>query len=93
MAIQSGRFQLAPEGLFGGRSGSLARLTVNGRPADSYGLTRLRKGDVVEFDTAGGGGFGAPAERDAAAVARDIASGRVSAERARIDYRFAPEES
>ena len=93
MAIQSGRFQLAPEGLFGGRSGSLARLTVNGRPADSYGLTRLRKGDVVEFDTAGGGGFGDPAERDAAAVARDVASGRVSAERARIDYRFGLAES
>jgi N-methylhydantoinase B/oxoprolinase/acetone carboxylase alpha subunit len=93
MAIQSGRFQLAPEGLFGGRSGSLARLTVNGRPADSYGLTRLRKGDVVEFDTAGGGGFGDPAERDAAAVARDVASGRVSAERARLDYRFVLREN
>ena len=91
MALQSGRFQLAPEGLFGGRAGSLARFTVNGRPADPYGLTRLKKGDLVEFDTAGGGGFGDPAERDHTAVARDVAGGRVTPERAELDYRFAPE--
>ena len=93
MAIQSGRFQLAPEGLYGGRAGELARLTVNGRPADPYGLTRLKRGDVVEFDTAGGGGFGDPAERDAAAVIRDLASGRITPERAAIDYRFTPAEA
>ncbi|EQD41410.1 Hydantoinase B/oxoprolinase, partial [mine drainage metagenome] len=68
-----------------------ARFTVNGRPADPYGLTRLKKGDLVEFDTAGGGGFGDPAERDTTAVARDIASGRVTPERVELDYRFAPE--
>ena len=90
MALQSGRFQLAPEGLFGGRPGRLARLTVNGRPADPYGLTRLKKGDLVEFDTAGGGGFGDPAQRDETAVARDIAGGRVTPERAQLDYRVAP---
>ncbi len=93
MAIQSGRFQRAPEGLYGGRAGALARLTVNGRPADPYGLTRLKRGDVVEFDTAGGGGFGDPAERDAAAVARDLASGRVTPAQAAIDYRFTPDEA
>lgn len=91
MALQSGRFQLAPEGLFGGRAGRLARFTVNGRPADPYGLTRLKKGDLVEFDTAGGGGFGDPAERDDTAVARDVASGRVTPERAALEYRFADE--
>ena len=91
MALQSGRFQLAPEGLFGGRPGRLARFTVNGRPADSYGLTRLKKGHLVEFDTAGGGGFGDPAERDDTAVARDVASGRVTPERAALEYRFAHE--
>lgn len=89
MAVQSGRFQLAPQGLFGGRPGSRARFVVNGRPADPYGLTRIKAGDVVEFDTAGGGGFGDPAERDATAVARDIASGRVTPQRAQIDR---PEE-
>ena len=93
MAIQSGRFQRAPEGLYGGRAGGLARLTVNGRPADPYGLTRLKRGDVVEFDTAGGGGFGDPAERDAAVLARDLASGRVTPGRAAIDYRFTPDEA
>lgn len=91
MALQSGRFRLAPEGLFGGKAGSLARFTINGEPADPYGLTRLKKGDVVEFDTAGGGGFGDPAKREESAVARDVANGRVTPERAELDYRFAPE--
>ena len=88
LAIQSGRFQLAPPGLFGGRPGSCARFLVNGRPADPYGLTRIEAGDTVLMDAAGGGGFGDPAERDREAVARDVASGRVSPERARSDYNY-----
>ncbi|MFO1467713.1 MAG: hydantoinase B/oxoprolinase family protein [Steroidobacteraceae bacterium] len=86
LAIQSGRFQLAPEGLFGGGNGKLATFQVNGQTGNPYGLTRLRAGDVVELSGGGGGGFGPPAERDPEALARDVAGGRVTAEHARSEY-------
>ena len=78
LAMQSGRFRLPPEGLFGGRPGARAQFLVNGKPGNPYGLTRLRAGDTVVFDSAGGGGYGNPAERNADARAQDIAQGRVT---------------
>ncbi len=86
LAIQSGRFRLPPEGLFGGKPGARAQFLVNGAPGDPYGLTQLRPGDVVVMDAAGGGGYGDPAERDPEAMARDLREGKVSRERARRDY-------
>ncbi len=81
LAMQSGRFRLPPEGLFGGRPGAKAQFLVNGEKGNPYGLTRLRAGDTVVMDSAGGGGYGEPRERDPGAVARDIAEGRVTAGR------------
>jgi N-methylhydantoinase B len=78
LALQSGRFRLPPEGLFGGQPGAKAQFLVNGKPGNPYGLTRLSPGDVVTMDAAGGGGYGNPAERDRDAVARDVADGKVT---------------
>lgn len=86
LAIQSGRFRLPPEGLLGGRPGARASFLVNSEPGNPYGLTRLRAGDVVVMDAAGGGGYGNPSERDREALARDVAEGRVSPESAAQDY-------
>jgi N-methylhydantoinase B len=47
---------------------------------------RLRKGDAFMIRSGGGGGFGHPKKRDAAAVAFDVAEGYVSAEAAARDY-------
>ncbi len=77
LAMQSGRFRLPPEGLFGGKPGAKAQFLVNDKPGNPYGITRLRAGDTVVMDAAGGGGYGEPGERDPAALARDIAEGRV----------------
>jgi N-methylhydantoinase B len=79
LAIQSGRFRLPPEGLFGGKPGARAQFLVNGSPGDPYGLTRLGPGDTVVMDAAGGGGYGEPRERERAALARDVREGKVSA--------------
>jgi len=86
LALQSGRFRLPPEGLFGGKPGALAQFLVNGEPGDPYGLTHLKPGDTVVMDAAGGGGYGDPREREREALARDLCEGKVSPESAQRDY-------
>jgi N-methylhydantoinase B len=88
LGIQSGRFRLPPEGLFGGQPGAKARFLVNGQPGDPYGLTRLKPGDVVTMDAAGGGGYGDPKERDREQVLDDVREGKVSGEGALRDYQY-----
>jgi N-methylhydantoinase B len=48
---------------------------------------RIRHGQKVRLETPGGGGFGNPAERDPASVARDVRLGYVTREAARRDYK------
>ena len=52
------RFKTAPQGIFGGTSGKVGALLLNGKainPADHW---VLKKGDRVVMETAGGGGYG-----------------------------------
>ena len=49
----------------------------------------LLPGDVISVRTCGGGGYGAPEERDPQRVLRDVLQEKVSAERARDIYRVA----
>ncbi len=86
LGIQSGRFIYPPEGLFGGKPGAKARFLVNGEPGNPYGLTQLKPGDIVVMDTAGGGGYGDPLERDPELVLADVLEGYVSVEGAKRDY-------
>jgi N-methylhydantoinase B len=79
-------------GLFGGLPGRSARLIRNPGtveeaeiPSKTANLT-LRAGDAVRLETPGGGGFGAPAERDPSALKADIAAGKISREKAEQDY-------
>jgi N-methylhydantoinase B len=86
LGMQSGRFRYPPQGLFGGKNGSKARFLVNGEPGNPYGLTQLKPGDMVIMDAAGGGGYGAPLEREMELVESDVTEGYVSIESASEDY-------
>jgi N-methylhydantoinase B len=80
--IRHERVKFPPGGLLGGAAGRCGRDLLNGQVIPSKTVQTLRRGDVVTFETPGGGGMYAPAERAPQAVARDLASGLVSADAA-----------
>ena len=86
LGIQSGRFRHPPEGLFRGKHGAKAQFLVNGQPGNPFGLTRMKPGDVIIMDAAGGGAFGDPLDRDPEMVQEDVIQGYVSLEKARGNY-------
>lgn len=85
------RYHLQPWGRIGGQPGSNGRtlLEVPGKePVDIGKIDVLSPpvGAVVRIETAGGGGYGPPWERDPALVLRDVEDGLVSVEEARRSY-------
>jgi N-methylhydantoinase B len=86
------RFIFRPYGLRGGKPGELYRVMVNPgtdgeRSLGKIDVLMLDAGDVIQFETSSGGGFGDPLERDPALVLADVESGLISAEQAESDYR------
>ena len=86
------RHFVAASGAQGGGPGSLARSWIRRTDGTeeiipSKVVTRLSPGDRVVITTAGGGGFGPPAERDRVQVADDVANGKVAPEAAEKLYR------
>jgi N-methylhydantoinase B/oxoprolinase/acetone carboxylase alpha subunit len=73
----------APEGLHGALAGLPAQVRLNGKwlsrleATQLTGAYELREGDELTVDTAGGGGFGDPAERAFTAIQKDIQDGVV----------------
>jgi N-methylhydantoinase B len=87
------RGRLAPWGLFAGREGGKGALILNAGTPEERALGSklaglgLRQGDAVTILTPGAGGYGPPAERDPALIARDVREGKVSPAAAREAYR------
>lgn len=85
------RFRYPPFGLDGGGSGAVGRLTLS-RDGETRALgskvggVTLRRGDVITVETSGGGGFGAPSERDPTAIEADVETGYVTVASAASDY-------
>jgi N-methylhydantoinase B len=79
-----------PEGLAGGKPGMAARFVTRVGTAQERdtppGRYDMRAGDCFLLQSAGGGGYGDPGQRDRTAVARDVAEGYVTAEGAKNDY-------
>jgi N-methylhydantoinase B len=83
-----------PKGVCGGTVGARARqfrLRSDGTEEQltACAQVRLLDGELIHSFSCGGGGYGPPNERDPALVARDIAEGWVSRERAREVYAVA----
>jgi N-methylhydantoinase B len=80
-----------PWGLWGGGHGAYNQVDITS-PDGSVRQVRkatqhpIAAGERVKIMTGGGGGWGAPSERDPEAVRRDVCEGYVSAEAARRDY-------
>ncbi len=87
------RIKCPPWGLLGGKEGQTNRTVIrrNGKEEElpgKFSRDPVRPGETVTILTAGGGGYGDPAERDPAAVSRDVALGYISQEKAFAEYRF-----
>ena len=86
----SERQRFAPYGLFGGKSGVLARTVINPGPGERvvHGKASVDfgYGDVISFQQSGAGGYGPPFERDPSRVLEDVLEGYVSIETARREY-------
>ena len=80
--LRSDRRTRGPYGLQGGEPGATSSsvLVRGGERIElaGKGTTALRRGDVFEHRTAGGGGWGRPERREAAARERDRRAGKVT---------------
>ncbi|MBI3980086.1 MAG: hydantoinase B/oxoprolinase family protein [Chloroflexi bacterium] len=89
--ILADRDREGPWGLFGGLSGRRAEYVLNpdgeARMLGSKVTVEMHPGEVMSYRTCGGGGYGAPEERDPELVLADVRDGKVTAERARSVYR------
>ncbi|MBI3993938.1 MAG: hydantoinase B/oxoprolinase family protein, partial [Candidatus Lambdaproteobacteria bacterium] len=91
VSLSGDRHRHQPLGLFGGRPGALARTVLNPdtdreEALASKAVRTLTRGDVLSIQLSGGGGYGDPAQRDPAAIARDIAEGYVTPQAAKREY-------
>jgi len=95
--ILADRDKEGPWGLFGGLCGSIAQYVLNPDSADkklsSKTTVSLQPGDVISYRTCGGGGYGAPHERDPQLVLMDAREGKVSCEQAAEIYKVVVDAS
>jgi len=72
-------------GLVGGLAGGPVRAWLNGAAIPENPVT-MREGDLLVVETAGGGGFGDPKQREPERVLEDVRQGYVSVDAAREIY-------
>ena len=82
MTIRHERISYPPRGLLGGENGAPGEDLVNGQPIPAKSRQDLQPGDVVTFQTPGGGGLHPAKQRAAAAIREDVRRGLLSKEKA-----------
>ena len=92
------RMTSPPFGLLGGKAGAPAVVTLTTtdgktRHLPSKGAFLAPAGSVVDMIVPGSGGFGPPAEREGAAIGRDLLDGYITADAAKQDYGIADPEA
>ncbi len=92
------RMSSPPFGLEGGKAGAAALVsltTPDGKTKllPSKGAFSAPAGSLVDMRTPGSGGFGAPKERQASEIGRDLLDGYVSGDAVRRDYGIAEPEA
>lgn len=85
------RLRFQPWGLCGGKAGVPGSVILNPDTRGEESLSKLKmlaveKGDVVSFQSPGGGGWGNPSERPSPLVLQDVTMGLLSLKAARNEY-------
>jgi N-methylhydantoinase B len=92
IAIHDDRERSQPWGILGGLPGSTSSKTLVRTTGESVSLpskisgVKVQRGDVLIYDTAGGGGWKNPLDRPVESVQADVRRKLVSVEKARSDY-------
>jgi len=91
ISLGTERRKIRPWGLMGGKPGGpsdswLVQRGGEKTPLPSKATTQVSDGTRIVLKTAGGGGFGDPAERSPQDVSRDVREGFISLARAESDY-------
>jgi N-methylhydantoinase B len=90
--LRMDRFKFSSPGIFAAKPARASKAVLNPGSAAERPLTskvaglRLRQGDLLSVEFAGGGGWGSPYERDPERVHGDVVRNYVSPARAREDY-------
>ncbi|MBT3930423.1 MAG: hydantoinase B/oxoprolinase family protein [Rhodospirillaceae bacterium] len=88
------RHETPPPGLFGGEPGATSRYVLNPGTNNEQVLASktpyidLDANTLVRVQSAGGGGYGDPLERDPASIADDVKNGYISEEKAVAAYGY-----
>jgi N-methylhydantoinase B len=84
--IRHERIKYPPRGFLGGTDGRLGVDLLDGQRIPGKSVTTINKGQIVTFETPGGGGMFSPLERDPKSLATDLQNGVVSAQSAQTEY-------
>ena len=88
--VRGDRAVFPPLGLHGGGNGSFSAFFIDRADGSEHLPSKIggniTRGQRLRIATPGGGGYGAPAERDRAVILEDYRNGKISAESIKQDY-------